>query len=84
MFLGQWAPETVGDYVTGSNHVLPTDGYARSDSGLSVMDFMKWISFQTLTKAGLTAIGCYAEKMAEIEGLEAHKQAVALRLTEER
>lgn len=80
VFLGKWAPETVGDYVTGSNHVLPTYGYAKSYSGLSVADFMKWISFQTLTQAGLTNIGRYAEKIAEIEGLDAHKRAVTRRL----
>lgn len=80
VFLGPWSPETVGDYVTGSNHVLPTHGYARSLSGLSVTDFMKFISFQTVTRAGLEKIGPFAQKIAEIEGLDAHKQAVSLRL----
>lgn len=84
VFLGQWTPETVGDYVTGSNHVLPTFGYARSYSGLSVMDFMKFISFQTVTREGLKIIGPYAERLAEIEGLQGHKRAVTLRLEEER
>lgn len=82
VFLGPWTAETLGDYVTGSNHVLPTYGYARSYSGLSVLDFMKFISFQTVTKEGLKKIGPYAEKLAEIEGLDAHKQAVSLRLRE--
>lgn len=82
VFLGQWAPETVGDYVTGSNHVLPTYGYARSYSGLSVTDFMKFITFQKVTRQGLATIGPYAETLAEIEGLAAHKQAVSLRLSE--
>ena len=75
-----WAPETVGDYVTGSNHVLPTSGYARNYSGLSVLDFMKFINVQTVTEEGLQAIGPYAAEIAEIEGLTAHKQAVVLRL----
>ena len=79
VFLGAWAPETVGDYVTGSNHVLPTSGYARNYSGLSVLDFMKFINVQNLTEAGLQAIGPYAAELAEIEGLTAHKQAVVLR-----
>lgn len=82
VFLGKWSPEAVGDYVTGSNHVLPTYGYAKSYSGLSVMDFMKWISFQTLTKTGLENIGPYAEKLAAMEGLDAHKRAVTLRLAQ--
>jgi histidinol dehydrogenase len=80
VFLGAWAPETVGDYVTGSNHVLPTSGYARNHSGLSVLDFMKFINVQTVTKEGLQAIGPYAAAIAEIEGLTAHKQAVTFRL----
>lgn len=82
VFLGPWTPETVGDYVTGSNHVLPTYGYSRNYSGLGVLDFMKFISFQTVTRTGLEAIGQYAEKLADIEGLKAHKQAVTLRLYE--
>ncbi len=82
VFLGEWAPETVGDYVTGSNHVLPTYGYARNYSGLSVLDFMKFISVQTVTKEGLEKIGPFAEKLAALEGLHAHKYAVSLRLSE--
>lgn len=80
VFLGKWTPETVGDYVTGSNHVLPTYGYARHYSGLSVIDFMKFISFQRVTRQGLERIGHYAEALSDIEGLTAHKQAVSLRL----
>ncbi len=82
VFLGPWSPETVGDYVTGSNHVLPTYGYARSFSGLSLKDFMKIISFQTVTKQELKRIGQVAECLAELEGLNAHKQAVSLRLAD--
>lgn len=80
VFLGPWSPETVGDYVTGSNHVLPTYGYARCYSGLSVLDFGKFISFQTVSEEGLKLIGPYAEQLAEIEGLTAHQQAVTMRL----
>lgn len=80
VFLGEFAPETVGDYVTGSNHVLPTSGYSKSYSGLSVKDFMKFINFQTVSKSGLNIIGPYAEKLASMEGLDAHKYAVSVRL----
>ncbi len=82
VFLGPWTPETVGDYVTGSNHVLPTNGYARSYSGLSVVDFVKFINVQTVTEAGLRQIGPYAAQLAAIEGLTAHQQAVTRRLSE--
>ncbi|HEV2614239.1 MAG TPA: histidinol dehydrogenase [Gammaproteobacteria bacterium] len=82
VFLGPWAPETIGDYVTGSNHVLPTYGYAKNYSGLSVLDFMKFISFQSVTKSGLVKMGPYAEILSSIEGLDAHKNAVSLRLAE--
>ncbi len=80
VFLGEFAPETVGDYVTGSNHVLPTSGYAKSYSGLSIKDFMKFINFQTVTRSGLKIIGPYAEKLASMEGLDAHQYAVSVRL----
>lgn len=82
VFLGEWSPETVGDYVTGSNHVLPTYGYARSYSGLGVNDFLKFITFQTVSRKGLEKIGPFAEKLAEMEGLDAHQRAVVLRLKE--
>ena len=80
VFLGKWTPETLGDYVTGSNHVLPTYGYARQFSGLSVLDFMKAINFQSVTQDGLEAIGPYAQQLASLEGLAAHERAVTLRL----
>jgi histidinol dehydrogenase len=80
VFLGKFSPETMGDYLTGSNHVLPTAGYARSCSGLGVMDFMKFISVQTVTAQGLSTAGGFAEQLAELEGLFAHKNAVSLRL----
>ncbi|MGB6977169.1 MAG: histidinol dehydrogenase [Gammaproteobacteria bacterium] len=83
VFLGAWTPETLGDYITGSNHVLPTYGYARSYSGLSLTDFMKFISFQTVTQQGLRAVGKMAKQLADLEGLDAHAQAVTLRLKKE-
>jgi histidinol dehydrogenase len=70
----------MGDYITGSNHVLPTHGYARSISGLSLLDFMKFISFQTVSHKGLEIAGPYAEIIAAQEGLMAHKNAVSIRL----
>lgn len=83
VFLGKWAPETLGDYVIGTNHVLPTHGYAKCGSGLSVSDFMKYISLQSVTKKGLEKIGAYAAQLAHIESLEAHKRAVTVRLKNE-
>ena len=80
VFLGPWSAETMGDYITGSNHVLPTHGYARSISGLSLLDFMKFISFQTVSRKGLEVAGPYAEIIAAQEGLMAHKNAVSIRL----
>jgi histidinol dehydrogenase len=80
IFLGAWSPEPIGDYCAGPNHVLPTDGYARTLSGLSVRDFVKTISVQELTPAGLTALGPTAVALAELEGLDAHAQAVRYRL----
>lgn len=80
IFLGEWAAETLGDYVTGSNHVLPTNGYARNHSGLSTMDFLKTLSVQTLTSEGIKILGESAQTLALIEGLEAHANAVKLRL----
>ncbi len=79
VFVGKWAAEALGDYVTGSNHVLPTYGFAKSYSGLSTIDFMKSISVQYVTKEGLTAIGDLAMQIAQIEGLSAHKLAVEVR-----
>ncbi|MEE9452284.1 MAG: histidinol dehydrogenase [Gammaproteobacteria bacterium] len=80
VFLGSMAAEVLGDYVTGSNHVLPTYGFARVSGGLALTDFLKFISFQSMTAEGLQAIGPAAEKLAEIEGLHAHQQAVSVRL----
>lgn len=80
VFLGQWSPESVGDYASGTNHVLPTYGYARMYGGVSLDSFMKYITVQSLTEEGLRNLGPYVATMAEVEGLEAHKRAVTLRL----
>uniref|UniRef100_A0A0D6R3T0 Histidinol dehydrogenase, chloroplastic n=1 Tax=Araucaria cunninghamii TaxID=56994 RepID=A0A0D6R3T0_ARACU len=80
VFLGRWSPESVGDYASGTNHVLPTYGYARMYGGVSLDSFMKYITVQCLTEEGLRNIGPHVVKMAEVEGLEAHKRAVTLRL----
>jgi histidinol dehydrogenase len=82
VFLGAWSPESAGDYASGTNHVLPTYGHARTSSGLSVDSFMKQISFQELSKEGLRGIAPAIETLAGIEKLEAHRRAVSLRLTE--
>ncbi|MCJ7558810.1 MAG: histidinol dehydrogenase [Gammaproteobacteria bacterium] len=80
VFLGPWTPESVGDYCSGTNHVLPTYGYARAVSGLSVVDFLRRMSVQELTPEGLQNIGPVAEVLAEMEGLLGHARAVSLRL----
>ncbi len=80
IFLGTWSPEPMGDYCSGTNHVLPTYGYARAYSGLSVLDFVKGITVQELSPAGLKALGPTAVALAEMEGLDAHANAVTRRL----
>jgi histidinol dehydrogenase len=80
IFLGAWSPEPMGDYCSGTNHVLPTYGYARAYSGLSVLDFVKGVTVQELTPAGLRALGPTAVTIAEMEGLDAHANAVTRRL----
>ncbi|KAL0464217.1 UNVERIFIED_CONTAM: Histidinol dehydrogenase, chloroplastic [Sesamum latifolium] len=80
VFLGQWTPESVGDYASGTNHVLPTYGYARMYGGVSLDSFLKYITVQSLTEEGLRNLGPYVATMAEVEGLDAHKRAVTLRL----
>lgn len=80
VFLGDYAPESLGDYCSGTNHVLPTDGAARAWSGVSVASFQTAISVQEVTRAGLLAIGPCAVEIARAEGLEAHAQAVLRRL----
>jgi histidinol dehydrogenase len=80
VFLGPWSPEPMGDYCSGTNHVLPTYGYARAYSGLSVLDFLRRITVQELTPEGLRALGPVARTLARLEGLDAHALAVELRL----
>lgn len=80
VFLGNYSPESVGDYASGTNHTLPTSGYARAYSGVSVDSFVKKMTFQKLTPAGLQAIGTAVETMAAAEGLDAHKNAITIRL----
>lgn len=80
VFIGPFAPESVGDYASGTNHTLPTNGYAAMYSGVSVDSFMKTISFQELSYEGLEKIGPVVMTMAEAEGLAAHRLAVAIRL----
>ena len=80
IFLGQWTPESVGDYCSGSNHVLPTYGYARSYSGVSVASFQKQISVQEVSADGLRNIGPCTATLAAAEQLVAHRRAVTLRL----
>jgi histidinol dehydrogenase len=80
VFIGHYSPESVGDYASGTNHTLPTNGYAKSYSGVSVDSFVKKITFQQLSREGLTEIGKTVEVMAEAEGLQAHANAVRVRL----
>ena len=80
VFLGQWTPETMGDYCSGTNHVLPTYGCARAYSGLLLVDFMKRMTVQELSAAGLQDLGPTAIQIAELEGLDAHANAVVRRL----
>lgn len=80
VFLGRWTPESLGDYSSGTNHVLPTYGYARAYSGLSVTDFMRRMTVQRATPEGLAVAGRDAMRIAEAEGLDAHRMAVAWRL----
>lgn len=80
VFLGAWTPETAGDYASGTNHVLPTNGYARAYSGLSVYSFMRSMTAQSLTRQGLKTMAPALMAMAKAEGLEGHAKAVALRV----
>ena len=80
VFIGPYSPESAGDYASGTNHTLPTNGYARAYSGVSVDSFVKKITFQKLTREGLGAIGDTVIQMAEAEGLTAHAEAVRVRL----
>ncbi|MCF8390354.1 MAG: histidinol dehydrogenase [Bacteroidales bacterium] len=80
VFLGEFSPESAGDYASGTNHTLPTNGNARAFSGVNLGSFMKKISFQEISSEGIKNIGRAVELMAEAENLQAHKNAVSLRL----
>ncbi|NMB50282.1 MAG: histidinol dehydrogenase, partial [Bacteroidales bacterium] len=82
VFLGNYSCESAGDYASGTNHTLPTNGYAKAYSGVSLDSFIKKITFQQLSEEGLLQIGPAIEVMAETEHLYAHKNAVTLRLGE--
>lgn len=80
VFIGNYTPESAGDYASGTNHTLPTNGYAKAYSGVNLDSYLKSITFQKITKTGLQNIGSSIELMAEAEGLQAHKNAVTIRL----
>ncbi|HUN25328.1 MAG TPA: histidinol dehydrogenase [Steroidobacteraceae bacterium] len=80
VFLGPWSAEPLGDYCSGTNHVLPTYGYARAYSGLSTLDFMKRITVQEISAGGLAELGPVAAELARLEGLDAHAAAITRRL----
>ena len=80
VFIGPWSPESAGDYASGTNHTLPTSGYATAYSGVNIDSFTKKITFQRLTPQGVASIGRTVESMAENEDLMAHKLAMTLRL----
>lgn len=80
VFIGNYTPESAGDYASGTNHTLPTNGYAKQYSGVNLDSFMKSITFQKISAEGIRKIGPAIELMAEAEGLQAHKNAVTLRL----
>jgi histidinol dehydrogenase len=80
VFIGNYSPEAIGDYASGTNHTLPTNGYAKASAGVSLESFIRYITFQKLTEDGLKALGPVVEKMAEAEQLTGHKQAVSIRL----
>ena len=80
VFIGNYTPESAGDYASGTNHTLPTNGYAKQYSGVNLDSFMKSMTFQKITPEGIRNIGNAVELMAEAEGLQAHKNAITLRL----
>jgi histidinol dehydrogenase len=82
VFLGHYSPESAGDYASGTNHTLPTNGYVKAYSGVSLDSFVKKITYQQLSKEGLDNIGIAVELMSAAEGLDAHKNAVSIRLNE--
>ena len=81
IFLGHYTPESAGDYASGTNHTLPTNGYAKAYSGVNLDSFVKKITLQSISKEGLTKLGPSIIEMAEAESLQAHANAVKLRLS---
>ena len=80
IFLGAWSPESVGDYASGTNHVLPTYGYTKTYSSLGLADFTKRFTVQELTQDGLKSLAKTVTCLADAEGLDAHKRAVTIRI----
>ena len=80
VFIGNYTPESAGDYASGTNHTLPTNAYAKQYSGVNLESFQKSMTFQKINEKGIKSIGKAIELMAEAEGLQAHKNAVSLRL----
>jgi histidinol dehydrogenase len=80
VFIGNYTPESAGDYASGTNHTLPTNGYAKQYSGVNLDSFMKSMTFQKISREGIQNIGPAIELLAQAEGLDAHKNAVTLRL----
>jgi len=82
VFVGPYTPESCGDYASGTNHTLPTNGYARQFSGVNTLSFQKHITSQEITVPGLTELGPVVATLADCEGLQAHANAVRIRLRE--
>ena len=80
VFIGNYTPESAGDYASGTNHTLPTNAFAKNYNGVNLDSFLRAVSFQKISKKGIQNIGSAIEIMAEAEGLQAHKNAVSLRL----
>ncbi len=80
VFIGDYTPESAGDYASGTNHTLPTNGFSKAYSGVNLDSFLKSMTFQKISNKGLLNIGETIELMAEAEGLQAHKNAVSMRL----
>jgi histidinol dehydrogenase len=80
VFIGNYTPESAGDYASGTNHTLPTNGYAKQYSGVNLDSFTKAITFQKISQQGIQDLGKSIELMAAAEGLQAHKNAISLRL----
>jgi histidinol dehydrogenase len=80
VFIGNYTPESAGDYASGTNHTLPTNGYVRQYSGVNLDSFLKAITYQKISAKGLQDLGPVIEEMANAEGLQAHKNAVTIRL----